>query len=211
MWRLAAEKKVLMQPAPPRARICGMLIAKHGYRGSDRLSPSGLLHAGAAALAIAVLVVWLQLLGRPFLCPCGTVRLWAPSHDSQHVSDWYSLLHLSFGLGLFVVVAAFQPRWSSSAQALVAVLGSAVWEAVENIPAVIALFNPPAGGLVYRGDTILNALGDIAFVILGCSIAARLPLRVILMSAVLIELSVWLAIRDGIVIGAARLMVGTEA
>lgn len=196
-----------MQPPPPGARIPAMLTAEHGYRpASDRAWPGGLLHAGAAMLAVAALIAWLQLLGRPLVCPCGIVRLWAPLHDSQHLADWYSLLHISFGLGLFAVVAAFQPRWRFPLRLAVAVLGSVAWEAIENVPAVIALFNEPAGAASYRGDTILNALGDTFFVAIGCGIAARLPWRAVLAVAGLIELGVWVAIRDGLIVGLVRLI-----
>ena len=154
------------------------------------------------------MILWLQALGRPVLCSCGILRLWGPHHDSQHLSDWYSLLHLSFGLALYVLIARFQPRWPMSLQAVVALFGSVTWEAVENLPAVIAMFNA-GGSQDYSGDTILNALGDTAFVLAGCLLAARLSTRAIVSVAAAIEATTWLAINDSIVVGAARLLAGT--
>ena len=160
----------------------------------------------AGMMALGLLLLWLLSLGRPLVCTCGTVRLWAPTQDSQQLADWYSLLHVTFGLALFALTRHFQPHWPLAPVALVALLGIVAWEAVENLPAVIAAFNPP-GGPSYAGDTVLNAFGDTGFVIAGCLLAARSSRRSILFAAGLIEVIVWNAIGDGLLVGTARLLV----
>lgn len=198
-----------MQPAWAGARIAAMLVAeRYNGRVESGWKPSGATYAAVALLSLAALVVWLLALGRPLICDCGTVRLWAPGDDSQHFSDWYSWLHLSFGLGLFLLVTHFQPRWPLAPKLFIAVIGSVAWEAIENLPGVIALFNPPGEQGSYRGDTVLNALGDTGFVLAGAALAARLSTRAIVLLAVLIEVAVWLAIRDGLVVGSAKLAFG---
>ncbi len=162
------------------------------------------LHVVASLAVLAALVLWMQALGRPLFCPCGTVRLWAPAHDSQQFADWYSLLHVSFGLGLFLLVDHFQPRWPAAPRALVALLSSTVWEAIENLPAVIARFNAP--GASYSGDTILNAMGDTLFVMIGFALAARLSARATWLAVASVEIATWFAIRDGFLAGTARLL-----
>jgi hypothetical protein len=160
----------------------------------------------AATAGLAFLIAWLGTLGRPFFCPCGTNRLWGPAEDSQQLADWYSLLHVTFGLGLCVLVDRFQPRWPLSLKALAVLFSSIAWEAVENLPGVIALFDTPGVGRPYSGDTILNALGDTGFVMLGAALAARLPGPAVLLLAAAIEIVVGGAIGDGLLIGTARLL-----
>ncbi|HEX8444319.1 MAG TPA: DUF2585 family protein [Allosphingosinicella sp.] len=157
-------------------------------------------------VALALLTAWLLVLGRPLVCPCGVVRLWAPAQDSQQLADWYSLLHVTFGLGLFTLVRRFQPRWPLALVTLVAVIGSVAGEAVENLPALIALFNPPGESRSYAGDTVLNAIAGTLSVVAGCLIAARTSTRAALLMAILIEIIVWAAIGDGLIVGSARLL-----
>jgi hypothetical protein len=183
-----------------------------GANRSIELSPSRSFadwrYVACGALALALLSLWLHGLGRPLVCACGTIRLWAPSQDSQQLADWYSLLHVTFGLGLFVFVRRFQPAWPLPPIMLAALLSSVAWEAIENLPVVIAQFNSPAAGRPYAGDTILNALGDTFCVVAGCLFAARASGRTILLAALMIEAAVWLAIQDGLLVGTAKLLAG---
>ena len=193
---------------PDAAGNCmGVMIAA-SFREALAPSPSrqNWSCAAAAFAALGLLTVWLLALGRPLVCPCGVVRLWAPAQDSQQLADWYSLLHVTFGLGLFTLVRRFQPQWPLSLVTLVAVLGSVAWEAIENLPPVIALFNPAGATQSYAGDTVLNALGDSLFVVAGCLIASGTSRRTVLLTAVLIEVVVWFAIEDGLVVGTAKLL-----
>lgn len=185
-----------------------LLATSKPVPNSARLLPGAWRQIVAAIAALLLFGMWMAALGRPLVCPCGAVRLWAPEHDSQHVSDWYSLLHVSFGLGLFAVVHRFQPSWSAGAKALAALVSSLVWEAIENLPAVIALFGVSADGQIYRGDTILNALGDTVAVLAGFALAARLPGWGVAALLLAIEFAVGLAIGDGLIIGSVRLLLG---
>ncbi|HEX8401524.1 MAG TPA: DUF2585 family protein [Allosphingosinicella sp.] len=167
---------------------------------------SGWSDAAAAAGLVAVLLIWLTALNRPLLCPCGAVRFWAPDHDSQHLSDWYSLLHISFGFGLALLVNHVQPAWPLPRKGLVVLASSALWEGIENLPVVIARFNTPGAPGSYGGDTIVNALGDTIFVLGGFLLATRVRPGIVVVAALLIEAAVWFAIRDGLLVGTLRLM-----
>lgn len=59
---------------------------------------------------------------------------------------------------------------------------------------------------VYRGDSIVNALGDTGFVALGFLAAHTLPRWSVVAGGLLAEVSVVLAIHDGFVLGTARLV-----
>ena len=185
-----------------------MVAARATGAPTGRLAPArpGRRYLAAGAGLLGLLLLWLLALDRPLLCPCGVARLWGPDHDSQHFSDWYSLLHLSFGLGLALLVAHFQPVWPLPLKLVIALGSSALWESIENLPVVIARFNMPGAHGSYSGDTILNALGDTVFVLAGFLLAQRLQPRSLVIAALFIEVAVWLAIRDGLLVGTIRLI-----
>ncbi|WP_165690744.1 DUF2585 family protein [Consotaella salsifontis] len=166
-----------------------------------------------AGAVIGALVLWLHLWGRPWICSCGEFLFWQGAleggRNSQAAADWYSLLHVNFGIGLFLLVDRTAPQWPTGAKALTALISSAVWEAIENLPVVVALFGTPPDAPAYLGDSILNALGDTAFVMIGFVLAARLPLWAVLVFAAVAEGAVFLAVDDGMIVGLLRL-VGAE-
>ncbi|MBC8129126.1 MAG: DUF2585 family protein [Rhizobiaceae bacterium] len=169
-------------------------------------SSQGLIGLGIFLTMIAGLV----FMGRPLICPCGIVSFWqgplTQAENSQQFSDWYSLLHAVFGAGLYAFVTLLRPIWKTSEKLLAALLGSALWEGMENTPFLIGLFSDSPNAPDYFGDTILNATGDTLFVLLGFSIAARLPLPATLALAVFAEVAVTLAVDDGLVLGSLRLL-----
>jgi len=155
-----------------------------------------------------VLGCWLTLLGRPVV-PAAGLRLWSggveAASNSQHVSDTYSLLHLSFGALIAALMRRFNPRLGGGRLALTVVLSAVMWEAIENLPPVIALFSSPAGGASYHGDSIVNSLVDVAFAAAGFALARRLTWLGIALMLVGIELACALLIGDGLVWGSLRL------
>ena len=157
---------------------------------------------------LVALGLWLLLMGRDAVCTCGEIRFWqntpTPIDNSQQFSDWYSLLHGVFGMALFLAIDRIKPFWSWGTKLVAAMGGSAVWEAVENMPFVIALFHN--GPDSYAGDSLLNAFGDMVFVVVGFGLAARLPLVVTAVLVVAAELTVSLAMGDGLVLGSLRLL-----
>lgn len=175
-----------------------------------RVLASPMRRAALAAATILALVGWLHLLGRPLLCPCGTVGLWVgdPSSPtgSQQFADWYSALHFVFGLGLFVTFDRLRPNWPTSDKLVLTIASSAIWEGIENIPFVIALFGHSALSPAYAGDSILNALGDTVFVVFGFLVARVLPLWGVIALGLGVEALVSFVMDDGFVIGLIRLV-----
>ena len=170
----------------------------------------------AVAACLGILLVngavalWLLLLGRGLLPGSVPLQWWSGStlsaHNSQHLTDYYSLLHAMSGAALFFAARALRPAWSPHRRLLLAMACSGLWEVIENTPGVIALFNDPAGLHVYGGDSIVNALSDTAFVALGFVAAHRMPRRVIIAAGVLAEIGVAVVIHDGFVLGTARII-----
>jgi len=162
-----------------------------------------------AGILIAAHVGLLLWMGRPLLCTCGDTLLWQPSgslHSSQHAADWYSLLHVGFGIAVALSLHWIRPRWRRRDNALVALFCSTVWELVENTPAVIGLLGN-AGNVApdYYGDSLVNSLADSGFVLLGFWIGTRVTLRLGLTLIVAMELAASVAIRDGWLLVALRL------
>lgn len=155
-------------------------------------------------------VLWLCLLGRPFVPAEEALRLWSTSFiasdNSQHLSDPFTALHVVFGMGLFLLIDRLKPHWPFNEKLIVAVAGSGVWEAVENVPAIIALFNDAGDPRAYPGDSIVNSLSDMAFVVLGCLFARALPLWVVLALALMIEIAMAVGIGDGLILGTLKLV-----
>jgi hypothetical protein len=173
--------------------------------------PTGL--AGQVVLSLAILAAmaaWLAFMDRPLICPCGTVVLWdGDPHSpgaSQQFADWYSALHVMYGIGLYAFIRRMAPRWRLSWMFLAALASSAVWEAMENTPAIIALFGDAPGTPSYEGDSILNAFGDTLFVVLGFFVARRLPVAATIGLTLALEGAVAYAIGDGFILGSLRLL-----
>lgn len=188
------------------------VAAALGAIGGDRSPPfaEGVRAQAAWSVGLVLLLVlWLLAVGRPVLCPCGTVSLWVGDvhspQASQQFADWYSLLHMVFGFALFVFLDWMKPQWSTGQKFVVAIASSVAWEAIENLPPIIALFGNAPGAPAYGGDSILNAVADTLFVGLGFLAARRLPVPAILALALGFELLVlWMA-GDGYLLGSLRL------
>lgn len=163
----------------------------------------------AAALSlVAVQSLLLLWMGRDAGCGCD-MPLWqvdmGPEGNSSHFADPYSFLHLGYGVAVVVVLGAMRPLWPGRWLLVLAVLCSAIWEVVENLPVVIAIFGyEPGDPLAYHGDTLLNSLGDTVFAVAGGAVALILPRWAGILLVVMIELAVSLAIRDGYVIALLR-------
>lgn len=174
----------------------------------DQTPPSRLVPAPAALFAIvAVQIAALFLLGRDWVSGCEGVwqRGFSAACNSQHAADPYTFLHIGFGLALGVVFSAIRPFWRRRDILLLCVFCSAVWEVMENIPAVIDLFVYDAqSDLTYSGDSIPNSLGDTAATALGGAAAMLVPRWAALAGVLAVEAGVSLAIGDGYAIGLMR-------
>ena len=163
----------------------------------------------AAALLTLGLMAWLQWLGRWWVGP-GGLYVWdngfGGAGNSQSLFDPYALLHLSFGMILLAVLRSYRLSWPSAMQACAAFAGLATWEAVENVPSVIALFHPPAGASSYGGDSLLNVMGDLTAGMVGFLAARRWSLGFIVTALFSIELLAAIMIADGLLIGSLRIL-----
>ncbi len=149
-------------------------------------------------------------MGRVPICPCGYVKLWhgevVSSENSQHLSDWYSPSHLIHGLLFYGALHLLLRRCPLGLRLFLATLIEAAWEIAENTDAVIGRYREATIALDYYGDSVVNSLSDIGFMMLGFWLASRLPVWASVLIAVAFEtLTTWL-IRDGLALNVLMLV-----
>ncbi|WP_454812091.1 DUF2585 domain-containing protein [Labrys neptuniae] len=164
--------------------------------------------AGAGLIALAALILF--AMGRNPICTCGTVKLWVgdpnTADNSQHIADWYTLSHVIHGFlffGLFWLVVRGRPL---GFRALLALVVEAGWEILENSPLIINRYREGTIALGYEGDSILNSVSDILFMLVGFLIASRLPVWVTVALAIFFELLALYAIRDNLTLNVLMLV-----
>lgn len=141
----------------------------------------------AGALLILLLATAaLYAMGRPFICPCGYVKLFHGGIDdrevSQHFTDAYTYIHLTHGIVLYALLYLF--AWvrfarPSVTRGLVIASGlGGVWEVLENTPMVVRSYALTTVVPDYVGDSTINSVGDMLATAAGILIAAYLPATV---------------------------------
>jgi hypothetical protein len=218
-----AQGRGIGDRARPRGLLAGLLAAARALAAAiqarrRKRTPSALPLAGYALLALglfALTALALAAMGRAPICECGIVRLWQGEargvENSQQIADWYSLLHVVYGMLIGGLMWLTSRHWPKGWLFLVAVASAAVWEIVENTPFMIARFGQGGLGPAYAGDSILNALSDMLFMLAGFWLALRLPFRLSVALALALELGVGLAIRDSLMLNAIMLLHPVEA
>jgi len=169
--------------------------------------------ASAAVIVAAALAVW--LMGHPWICTCGTVKLWhgelVSSENSQHLTDWYTWTHVVHGPVFYFalwLVARFLP---GRVRFLIALIVEAGWEVVENTPWIINRYRETTISLDYFGDSVINVVTDILAMIVGYFIAARAPVWVSVLVLLAIEGALAFAIRDNLTLNVLMLIYPLDA
>lgn len=165
-----------------------------------------ILTAGAAAI-----LLWM---GREPICKCGAIRFWEgrvnSSENSQHIADWYTFSHIIHGFlfyGLFWLIRRVTglPISLGLAMLLSIVLESA-WEIVENTDVVINHYRSATISLNYYGDSVLNSVFDILWMVLGFLFASLSPVWLTVGLALAMELAVGWLIRDNLTLNVVMLL-----
>jgi len=154
-------------------------------------------------------------MGQPLICRCGTVRLWqgdiASAENSQQLIDWYSPSHLIHGLLFYALLRWVLGRRPLGLRAVVAILVESAWEILENSPVIIDRYREATIALGYRGDSVINSVSDITFMLIGFGLAARLPTWVSIGLAILLELLAGYVIRDNLTLNVIMLIYPIDA
>jgi Protein of unknown function (DUF2585) len=153
--------------------------------------------------------------GRLYVCKCGYVKLWEgvanSSGNSQHIADWYSLSHIIHGFLFYGATYLIGRKWSLATKLACATLVEAAWEVFENSAFIINRYRTATISLDYFGDSILNSISDISFMILGFWFASRLATRTTIFAALAMELLALLVIRDNLTLNVIMLVHPIEA
>jgi hypothetical protein len=177
------------------------------------LSPRTTAIAAGAIIAItAAILLWM---GREPICKCGYVKLWhgvvVSSENSQHIADWYTPSHVIHGFAFYGLLFLVARKWSIGARLIAATIIEAGWEILENTPLIINRYREATIALDYYGDSVLNSVFDIGWMILGFALASRLPLSASIAFIVIAELAVGYAIRDNLALNILMLIYPLEA
>ena len=153
---------------------------------------------------IVLAAIVLLLMGREPICKCGYVKLWhgvvLSSENSQHLFDWYTPSHVIHGFIFYWLLWLLSKRvpLSFGVRLILAVAIEASWEVLENTDFAINRYREATIALDYYGDSVINSVSDMAFMVLGFFMAAWLPVWLTVSIAVALELFIGAAIRDNL-------------
>ncbi|TYC51245.1 DUF2585 domain-containing protein [Rhodobacterales bacterium] len=178
-----------------------------------RLSRSKCLIIGIVMIAATAVI--LLAMGRVPICECGYVLLWTPASDvagsSQHIADWYTPSHIIHGFLFYLFMWLVFRRASVCERALGAIFIEAAWEIVENSPWVIDRYREATIAATYTGDSVLNSVFDIVWMLVGFAFASRAPVWLTVLIAIVFEaLALW-AVRDNLTLNVLMLVYPVEA
>ena len=166
---------------------------------------------GAIVLFAAIEFAW----GRPPICPCGHIALWAGNpnspENSQQLSDWYSLSHIIHGFLFYGLLWSILPGRLRGWALPLAVMIEGGWELLENSPIIIDRYRAATIAVGYSGDSILNSMSDIVMMMIGFAIARRLPVWTTVSLAIFFELLALAVIRDNLTLNVLMLVHPVDA
>ena len=176
---------------------------------------------------VATAAIWaygafiLFAMQRPWICACGTVRLWhgavQSAENSQHIADWYTFSHIIHGLIFYACAHLLWRKWrlldgAPTRWALpIAAAIEVSWEVLENSPMIIARYRAVTMSYGYAGDSLLNSLADVGWMVLGFWLAGKLPWKASAALALAFELFTLAMIRDNLTLNVLMLVWPVDA
>ncbi|NKI58287.1 DUF2585 domain-containing protein [Labrenzia sp. PO1] len=164
---------------------------------------------------IAATAAILLAMGRIPICDCGYVLLWTPASDvagsSQHIADWYTPSHIIHGFLFYLFLWLVFRHSSVGERALGAIFIEAAWEIVENSPWIIDRYREATIAVGYTGDSVLNSVFDILWMLAGFFFAWRMPVWVTILVGIAFELLALWVIKDNLTLNVLMLIYPVEA
>jgi hypothetical protein len=164
---------------------------------------------------IGVTAIILLGMGRNPICTCGTIKLWVGTvhgpDNSQHIADWYTPSHIIHGFLFYLFGWLFLRRNPAGDRLIGAVVIESAWEILENSPIIIDRYREATIAMGYTGDSVINSVSDICWMMVGFGIARRLPVWATLGLAIVFELTTLIVIRDNLFLNVLMLVSPIDA
>jgi hypothetical protein len=174
----------------------------------QRLSPRACLLISLAT--IAATGATLLAFGQPAICTCGFVRVWQAdvmsAENSQQLSDWYTPSHFIHGLLFYWFMWLLFRRQPLRLRAVGALIVECAWEILENTPMVIDRYREATIALGYSGDSVINSISDVIFMVLGFAFAWRMPVWASVLLGLFLESLCAIVIRDNLTLNVLMLL-----
>ena len=114
-------------------------------------------------------------MGHPLICNCGYVKLWhvdvQSSENSQHLIDWYTPSHIIHGfrysIGCCGSTASSVPILRACGWSLAIGIEASLGDSREHADFIINRYRETTISLDYFGDSVINSVSDILFMVLG--------------------------------------------
>jgi hypothetical protein len=161
-----------------------------------------------AVLGLFLIGGTLYLWGQPPICTCGEIKLWVgsvfDSGNSQHIADWYTLSHFLHGVLIVLVGRAIGVGLRVMFAA--AIVTGAGWEIIEHTDFVLNAFRNTTINAGYHGDSVLNAVADYLWMLLGFFIAYQLRMLYVIIIVIALELTAALIARESLALSTLMLL-----
>ena len=160
-------------------------------------------------IVLAALI--LLLMGRVLFCKCDVINFWSSdtksNEQSQQFTDPYSFTHVIHGMLFYLLLwLILGKRLSWKARLVIAVGLESGWEILENTNFILDRYRAETVSYGYYGDSVLNSMGDILAMVLGFWLAAKLPVKLTVFTALLIDFSLLYFIHDSLLVNIIMLI-----